>query len=56
MTANELPLTKLPPGKSVSLIALNLMGGGGRSHFDVKVTGRMADGTEVSEDVFLSLR
>lgn len=55
LAANELPLTKLPPGKSVSLIALNLMGGGGRSHFDVKVTGHTADGTELSEDVFLSL-
>jgi hypothetical protein len=55
LTATELPLTKLPPGKSVSLIALNLMSSGGRSHFDVRVTGRTADGVEVSEDVFLSL-
>lgn len=53
---NELPLVKLPAGKSVMLIAIQTMGGGGRSHFDVRVTGQTDDGMPVSEDVFLSIR
>ncbi len=53
----ELPLERLPAGKSATLIALHLMGGSpGKSHFDVHVTGRTVDGEEFSEDIFLSVR
>lgn len=51
----ELPLPRLPAGKSASLIAIRTMGGGGRDHFDVRVVGRTADGEPIAEDVFLSL-
>jgi predicted nucleotide-binding protein len=53
--SDELPLAKLPAGKSASLLAVRVMGGGSKSHFDVRVTGEMADGTPIAEDVFLSL-
>jgi predicted nucleotide-binding protein len=52
--ADQLPLEKLPSGKSASLYASRTMGPG-KNHFDVHVTGRTADGTKVEEDVFISL-
>lgn len=54
LITGDLPLAKLPPGKSAKLIAVKTMGPG-RDHFEVRVRGRTADGEPVSEDVFLSL-
>lgn len=51
---DELPLAKLPSGKSFSLVAGRVMGPG-KSHFDVRVVATLADGTPVEQDVFLSL-
>jgi Predicted nucleotide-binding protein containing TIR-like domain len=51
---NELPLSRLPSGKSHGLPATRA-GGGGKDCFDVRVTARSADGVVVEEDVFLSL-
>ena len=50
----ELPLARLPAGKSASLLASRPLGPG-KDHFDVHVTGRTADGTAVSEYIFLSM-
>ncbi len=52
--SDDLPLEKLPPGKSARLLTSRTMGPG-KDHFDVRVTGRTADGTLVDEEVFLSL-
>lgn len=54
LQSSDLPLPKLPPGKSAKIIAVKTMGRG-RDHFDVRVIGRMADGDPVAEEVFLSL-
>jgi hypothetical protein len=51
---SELPLTKLPSGKSLNLPASRHMGPG-KDHFDIHVTGHLEDGTPVEEDVFVSL-
>ena len=50
----DLPLPKLPAGKSASLIALRTMGPG-RDHFEIRVTARTPDGNAIEEDVFVSL-
>jgi len=55
LITQELPLARLPAGKSAMLPAIRYMASGGKDHFDVHVTGRTADGTAVSEDVFLSV-
>lgn len=55
LLANELPLRRLPAGKSVALIASRTMASRS-SYFDVKVTGRALDGEPFAEEVFLSLR
>jgi hypothetical protein len=52
--SQELPLKRLPAGKSVMLPASRLMGPGS-STFDVRVRGHLEDGTAVNEEVFLSL-
>lgn len=54
LVTSDLPLAKLPPGKSAKIIAVKTMGRG-RDHFEVRVLGRTADGEPVSEEVFLSL-
>lgn len=54
MDQRELPLKRLPSGKSASIVAFRTLGGG-RDHFDVRVTGRTVDGEPVSEDLFLSV-
>ncbi len=51
----ELPLVRLPAGKSATLPAIRYTASGGKDNFDVRITGRTADGTPVSEAVFLSL-
>lgn len=51
----DLPIPKLPPGKSVNLITFSSLGGGGKNHFEVRVTGRTAGGDSVVDDIFLSL-
>ncbi len=50
----ELPLKKLPPGKSASLPTLSGMGQG-KNHFEVHVIGHTVDGTKIGEEVFVSL-
>jgi len=54
---NELPVKRLPSGKSFAVPAFRTMGGGDgpRDYFDVTVTAQLADGTSVSEAVFVSL-
>jgi hypothetical protein len=54
---DELPLRRLPAGKSFSLQVMRFMGGGEgpRDYFDVTITAKLADGTPVNEDVFVSL-
>ncbi len=52
----ELPLTRLPAGKSAMLVTYKLMAGSARSHFDVHVTGVSLDGEPFEDDVFLSVR
>lgn len=54
LMSGDLPLPRLPAGKSAKLIAVNTMGRG-RDHFEVRVIGRTADGEPVAEEVFLSL-
>jgi hypothetical protein len=51
---HDFPLEKLPSGKSATLPILRSLGPG-KSYFDLYVTGNLADGTEVAEDVFVSL-
>lgn len=51
----ELPIDRLPAGKSVYLMAVRVMGGGSKTHFDVNVTARIADGTTYEDKVFLSI-
>jgi CAP12/Pycsar effector protein, TIR domain len=53
---NDLPISRLPAGKSATLIAFHFMSGSGKSHFDVHVTGRTADGVDFTDDVFLNVR
>jgi hypothetical protein len=55
MMTGELPLVKLPSGKSAALYVTRTMGAAGKDHFEIHVTGRTADGTLVEEDVFISL-
>lgn len=54
---DDLPIKRLPAGKSVTLLALvsQSLGNRYRSHFDVRVTGRTDDGQLVEQDVFLSI-
>lgn len=54
LMSGDLPLPRLPAGKSAKLIAVKTMGRG-RDHFEVRVIGRTADGEPVAEEVFLSL-
>jgi hypothetical protein len=54
---DELPLKRLPAGRSFSLHTIHFMGGGEGSYnyFDVTITAKLTDGTPVTEDVFVSL-
>ncbi len=54
---DELPLKRLPAGRSFSLHTIRFMGGGEGpyDYFDVTITAKLADGTPVKEDVFVSL-
>lgn len=52
--ADDLPVAKLPSGKSVAFIASRSMGGGA-SHFEIKVTGKTPDGDPIAEEAFVSL-
>lgn len=54
VVADDLPVAKLPPGKSVAFIASRSMGGGA-SHFEIKVTGKTPDGDSIIEEAFVSL-
>ncbi len=51
--SDELPLKRLPAGKSASLVA-DRSWGQGKDHFDVRVTAQTAKGVAVVEEVFLS--
>ena len=51
---DELPLAKLPAGKSAHLIVFRTIGTG-KNHSDVRVTARTIDGNSIEEDVFVSL-
>jgi len=53
--AGELPLARLPSGKSAFVFAVRTMGGGGRDNFDVHVVGRTPDGEQYVDEIFLSL-
>jgi hypothetical protein len=53
--SDELPLTKLPAGKSASFMVSRWMGAAGKDHFDLHVTGRTDEGTPVEEDIFISV-
>ena len=57
LMTNDLPISRLPPGKSVMLVAMRYggLGRGHGNHFDVRVTGTTPDGDAYSDDVFLSL-
>ena len=52
--SDELPISFLPPGKSVFLLASRSMGPGS-DHFMIKITGVTEDGEPVSDDAFVSL-
>lgn len=53
----ELPIRRLPAGKSFTLHAMRSMGSGEGPHdyFDITITAKLADGMPVSEDIFVSL-
>jgi hypothetical protein len=53
---NDLPLTRLPPGKSFRVLSSFEQSLGSRrsSHFYVKITGKTADGTVIDVDEFVS--
>jgi hypothetical protein len=50
--AAELPVAKLPVGKSIRLIRATHMGS--KSYFTFKVTGRTVDGVEFEQELFVS--
>lgn len=54
---DDLPIKRLPPGKSATLLAFSSKGLGNKSrnHFDVLVTGRTDGGTPISEEIFLNV-
>jgi hypothetical protein len=52
--AAELPIAKLPVGKSVGFAAIRTMGGGATS-FEIPVTARTPDGTAVELRAWVSL-
>ena len=51
---NQLPLAKLPAGKTAALRAFHGLGGG-KDHFEIRVSARTTDGNPIEEDVFVSL-
>jgi hypothetical protein len=55
LLTDELPLAKLPAGKSAMLMAVHLYAHGSSDHFEIRITGETADGQPVAEDVFISL-
>ena len=50
----DLPVAKLPSGKSVGFITSRTMGPGA-DHFELKITGRTPDGQPLEATAFLSL-
>lgn len=50
----DLPLKKLPSGKSASFPATRFLGNGA-DHFEITITGRTPDGDQVSVQAFISL-
>jgi hypothetical protein len=52
--AAELPIPKLPVGKSVGFVAMRTMGKGANS-FEIPITARTPDGAPVETDAFVSL-
>lgn len=50
----ELPIAKLPSGKTASFVASRSMGPGA-DHFEIPITARKEDGTEISTASFVSL-
>jgi hypothetical protein len=50
----DLPIRKLPAGKSAMLLAVRTMGPGA-DHFEVLVTGRTEDNQPINEEIFLSV-
>jgi hypothetical protein len=55
LLTHELPLPKLPPGKSVMLMSIQFSGQGGSDHFEIRVVGETADGKPIAEDIFVSV-
>ena len=55
---SELPLEKIPSGRSAHLVAARLggMDVAPKSNFELKVTFRTEEGEERSEDAYLSVR
>jgi hypothetical protein len=50
----ELPIAKLPPGKSIGFIT-SRTNGPGADHFEIKITGRTPDGDPIESAAFISL-
>ncbi len=50
--AADLPVAKLPVGKSIKLIRATHMGS--KSYFTFKVTGKTVDGVEFEQELFVS--
>ncbi len=50
----ELPIAKLPPGKTATFVAMRTMGPGA-DHFEIKITGQTPDGDPITEEAFISL-
>lgn len=53
LVTDALPIPKLPPGKSVMLIAIRFTGPG-KDYAELRVTGRTEDGSPIDEEIFVS--
>jgi Predicted nucleotide-binding protein containing TIR-like domain len=50
----DLPVPKLPAGKSVRVMRTRSLGSPGSSYFNVTVTGKTVDGTPIEQEIFVS--
>ncbi|MFQ1004375.1 TIR domain-containing protein [Modestobacter sp. SSW1-42] len=50
----DFPLPKLPAGKSIRVMRTLSLGFGGNSYFNVRVTCKTIDGTQIDEELFVS--
>jgi hypothetical protein len=50
----DLPVAKLPAGKSVRVMRARSMGSGGGSYFNITVTGKTVDGLPIEQEIFVS--